>query len=291
MRLLVIGRSGQVALSLAERATLHSSRPDVTCASRPDADLSVPATLDPLVDPERFDAVINAGAYTAVDVAETDHAAAHALNASGPGALAALCAQRALPFIHISTDYVFDGTGDRPHREDDPLNPQSVYGRTKAEGEAAVREAGGRALIVRTAWVYSPFGKNFVKTMLRLGATRPELKVVADQHGNPTNALDLADALLSLAASASEWPAEPDVVHAVGEGATTWHAFACAAFDAARLTPTVHAITTAEFPTPARRPANSRLDTAKLKARYGLALPHWQESLPPVVARILADAP
>ena len=253
--ILVIGRSGQVATALVERAGPHR----VVALGRPEADLTDPDSLVAALAAVRPDAVFNAAAYTAVDAAEADEAAAHALNADGPGALARLCAERDVPLIHLSTDYVFDGTLDRPYREDDTTGPTSAYGRTKLAGERAVTAAGGRALIARTAWVYAPFGRNFVRTMLRLGAERDVMRVVADQRGNPTSALDIADALVAIAA-ANDWPATPEVVHLAGSGETTWHGFATAIFAASPYRPRVDPVATADYPTPARRPANSRLD-------------------------------
>lgn len=288
MRVLVIGRSGQVAQSLLERGA--EAGVSVEAIGRPDADLARPETLENALARTEADMIINAAAYTAVDAAETDEDAAHALNAQGPGALARLCAVRKVPLIHISTDYVFDGTADRPYREDDPIAPRSAYGRTKADGEKAVADSGADALIVRTAWVYSPFGKNFVRTMLRVGAERDTLSVVADQRGNPTSALDIADALLGLAAARASWPTGAHIVHLSGTGDATWHAFAEAIFEAADLSPTVNAISTSDYPTPAARPANSRLDNTRLREEFGISLPHWRESLPPIVARLLADA-
>ena len=222
MNITVIGRTGQVATALVERAGTHT----VTALGRPDVDLADPASLAEALERTRPDAVVNAAAYTAVDAAESDEAAARVLNADGPSALAQLCAEAAVPLVHLSTDYVFDGTLDRPYREDDATGPQSAYGRTKLAGEEAVRAAGGRAITARTAWVYAPFGKNFVRTMLRLGAERDHLRVVADQHGNPTSALDIADAILALCAASDGWPQTPDTVHLAGTGEATWHSFA-----------------------------------------------------------------
>ena len=284
--ILVIGRTGQVAQALIERA---GTRP-LVALGRPDVDLAVPATLAKAIAAIEPRLVINAAAYTAVDAAETDEGEAHLLNAEGPGALARLCAAQDIPLIHISTDYVFDGTLDRPYREDDPVAPVSAYGRTKAAGEAAVVAAGSRALIVRTAWVYAPFGKNFLRTMLRVGAERDTVRVVADQHGTPTSALDIADALITLAETADRWPDRPDIVHMTGDGEATWHDFASAIFDASPFSPTVEPITTADYPTPARRPANSRLDNARLAERYGITLPKWRESTVRDVARALQAA-
>ena len=285
MKILVIGRSGQVARALAER----SGEAEIHTAGRPEVDLTAPGTIARALDATRPDVVVNAAAYTAVDAAESDEAAARALNAEGPGRLAERCAADGVPLIHISTDYVFDGTLDRPYREDDPIAPKSVYGRTKAEGEAAVRAAGGRHLIARTAWVYSPFGKNFVKTMLRLGAERDRLTVVADQHGNPTSALDIADTLLALAHRHADWPAEGETVHVAGTGEATWCDFARAIVATLPSPPEVEGIPTSAYPTPATRPANSRLDGTRLSQRYGLTLPPWPASLRVVLDRLAAD--
>ena len=284
MKILVIGRSGQVARALAERG----GAAEIHTAGRPEVDLTAPGTIARALDAAAPDVVVNAAAYTAVDAAESDEAAARALNAEGPGRLAERCAADGVPLIHISTDYVFDGTLDRPYREDDPIAPKSVYGRTKAEGEAAVRAAGGRHLIARTAWVYSPFGKNFVKTMLRLGAERDTLPVVDDQRGNPTSAADIADALLGLVDQAAAWPEGGEIVHVAGTGETTWRDFAEAITATLPHPPVVKGIATADYPTPARRPANSRLDTTRLKTRYGIELPRWEDSLKVVLARLAA---
>ena len=286
MRVLVIGQSGQVAQSMLERGPAAGA--DVVAAGRPDTDLTAEASLAAAVDRHAPDVVVNAAAYTAVDAAEDDEAAAHALNATGPGMLATLCAARDLPLVHISTDYVFDGQLPRPYREDDPTAPQSAYGRTKLAGEEAVLGSGARALVLRTAWVYSPFGKNFVKTMLRVGAERDQLKVVSDQRGNPTSALDIADAILRLSAARQTWPAGGRVVHLTAGGEASWHEFAEAIFAEAGLSPEVLAIPTSDYPTPAQRPANSRLDGSRLAEEFGIRLPDWRDSLPGVVARLRA---
>lgn len=287
MPILVVGRSGQVARALLERAEAGKGGGDIVALGRPDLDLTDAHSIARALDTAAPDLVINAAAYTAVDAAEGDEEAAFALNAAGPGELARRCAALGVPLIHISTDYVFDGTLDRPYREDDPVAPASAYGRTKAAGERAVQEAGGTALIARTAWVYSPFGKNFVKTMLRVGAERDTLTVVDDQHGNPTSAHDIADTLLALGARHADW-ADGEIVHVAGTGETTWCGFAKAIVATLPNPPTVEAITTADYPTPARRPANSALDGTRLATRYGLALPHWRDALPPVLERLAA---
>lgn len=288
MHILVAGSSGQVATALRERAPLHGGGARVTALGRPDLDLADDASIAAALTRTAPDAVVNAAAYTAVDAAETDEAAAFALNAEGPGTLARLCAERGLPFVHLSTDYVFDGTLDRPYREDDPTGPRSAYGRSKLAGELAVLAAGGRAVVARTAWVYAPFGRNFVATMLRVGAERDTLRVVADQRGNPTSALDIADAILGLLDRRESWCDGPELLHLAGTGETTWHGFAEGIFAASPYRPRVEAITTADYPTPAARPANSRLDCARLRDRYGIALPDWRRSLPDVVGRLLA---
>ncbi|MBJ3775288.1 dTDP-4-dehydrorhamnose reductase [Acuticoccus mangrovi] len=293
MRCLVIGRSGQVATALVERAAAHTgpSAADVVALGRPDLDLCRPESIAAAISRVEPDVVVNAAAYTAVDQAESEPEAAAALNAAGPAALAGLCAAADIPLVHLSTDYVFDGTLDRPYREDDPIAPASVYGRTKAEGEAAVMAAGGRALVLRTAWVYSPFGKNFVKTMLRLGAERDRLRVVSDQVGNPTSALDIADAVLRLAAMRDGWGSGGEILHLAGTGETSWHGLAEAIFAGTAAPPVVEPIPTSAYPTPARRPANSRLDTTRLAERYGIVLPPWRESLAVTLDRLAGAAP
>ncbi|XWN31428.1 MAG: dTDP-4-dehydrorhamnose reductase [Devosia sp.] len=287
-RILVIGRSGQVASALAERA---GDGTDLVALGRPDIDLLEGGDLAAAFDQHAPGLVVNAAAYTAVDAAEKEPRAAQVLNTEAPGRLARLCAERGVPFVHLSTDYVFDGTAERPYREADPIAPMGVYGKTKAEGEAAVMAAGGRALVLRTAWVYSPFGKNFVKTMLRLGQERDVLRVVDDQRGNPTSALDIADGILALSKKVDGWPQAPTIFHMAGAGEATWCSFAREIFAASSVSPQVQAITTADFPTPAKRPANSRLDCTALRERMGVMLPPWRDTLAEIVARIERDGP
>jgi dTDP-4-dehydrorhamnose reductase len=237
-------------------------------------------------------AVINAGAYTAVDAAESDAVAAWRINALAPAALAAACAERGIPIVQLSTDYVFDGAKDGPWRPDDPIRPLSVYGASKAGGELAVRASGARHAIVRTAWVVSAHGRNFVKTMLRLGAERDELGVVADQHGSPTAAADLARAVQAVALrlmhdatmTSGTW-------HAANAGFASWHELAAHVFAEAgkrgRKAPKVNPIATRDYPTPAARPGNSRLDTQTLARDFGLELPPWRESVGRIVAELV----
>ncbi len=287
--ILVTGGQGQLASALAPY-------PDVTVVGRPEFDFDRPETIDAAFLAARPDCVINAAAWTAVDAAETDPDGAARANRDGPARLARLCAEAGIPLIHVSTDYVFDGDKGAPYVETDPTGPTGVYGATKLAGEAAVLAACPRAIVVRTAWVYSATGKNFVRTMLTLGNTRDHLRVVADQRGCPTAAADLADIVLGIArAATSEWRDEyAGVFNSCGTGETTWHGFAEAIFaEAARhgaRVPTVEPIGTAEFPTPAKRPADSRLDCGKLERVFGLRQPAWQRSLAQTVDRLLAPA-
>ncbi len=274
LRLVVTGREGQVAQSLLERAGLHKVQ--VITLGRPTLDLAVPETVGPALRRAAPDVVVNAAAYTAVDKAEAEPGLALQVNAAGAGAVAEAAAQCGVPVIQLSTDYVFDGEAERPYREDDPTAPIGSYGRSKLAGEQAVRHATGNHAILRTAWVYSPFGHNFVRTMLRLAGTRGELSVVDDQHGCPTNALDLADGILTIARNLVEQPdntALRGTFHLAGRGDTTWFGFAQRCL---RSRPTlggpsakVMPIASADYPTPARRPRNSRLDCSAAARVHG----------------------
>ncbi|MEN0654094.1 MULTISPECIES: dTDP-4-dehydrorhamnose reductase [Hyphobacterium] len=276
MKILVIGLKGQLARALLERG--DRSGITMVAAGRPQIDLANPTGLGDLVGGMRPDLVINAAAYTAVDRAEDEPEAARAVNVSGPAALARAAAAANIPFIHVSTDYVFDGKKGALYTETDAVCPVNVYGQTKAEGEAAVRAAHPGALVARTSWVYAPEGSNFVRTMLRLGTERDRLTVVADQFGRPTEAGALADALLALG-QALRSGAPGGLLHVAAEGDTSWHGFAVAVLRGAGLSTPVDAITTADFPTRAPRPADTRLDLARARQEYGVVLPHWQESL------------
>ncbi|MDZ4775709.1 MAG: dTDP-4-dehydrorhamnose reductase [Alphaproteobacteria bacterium] len=289
MTVLVIGGvGGMLAGALA-------ALPDVIAAGRPVADLADEGTLAATLDRHAPRAVICAGAFTDVDGAETAEVEAMHINADGPGALARLCATRGTPLVHVSTDYVFDGSKVAPWVETDFVAPLNAYGRSKLAGEAAVAAAGGRHAIVRASWVHAAHGKNFVRTMLRAARARTALRVVDDQHGAPTYAPHLAAALLKIAdtLSSSTDDAHVGVFHAPPAGACTWRRFAEAIFEGsqARRGPyaTVEPIATAEYPTPARRPANSVLDGAKLQGVYGIALPHWREGLDACLDALAAD--
>lgn len=292
MKVLVTGREGQVARALAERGAGKEGL-DLVFVARPQFDLGDLETIRATVLQVRPEIIVSAAAYTAVDNAEDDEAAAHAANAVAPGILAGEARAIGARIIHISTDYVFDGSGERAWRETDPVGPLGAYGRTKLAGEEAVRAATPDHLILRTAWVYSPFDRNFVRTMLRLAEIRDELTVVDDQHGNPTSALDIADAILHVldAWKTGARTGLGETYHLAGTGDTTWCGFArhVLAESGARGGPTatVRAITTAEFPTRARRPANSRLDCARFEQDFGYRAPDWRQSATNVVARLL----
>lgn len=289
MTVLLFGGNGQVGHEL--RRSLRALG-DVVVTTRsgelPDgarcevADFDRPDSLAALVERVAPAIVVNAAAYTAVDKAEDDVDAAFRTNAEAPGVLARACALRDIPFVHYSTDYVFDGQGSRPYREDDQTAPLGVYGASKLAGEDAIRAAGDRHLILRTAWVYGRHGHNFMKTMLRLGADRDELRVVADQVGTPTPAALIADVTTELLGLRD---APSGTFHLTPRGETSWHGFAEAVFEEALArglisrAPKVIPIATSEYPTRARRPAYSCLDIGKVEAHVGRRLPEWSDSL------------
>ncbi|MGV6492662.1 dTDP-4-dehydrorhamnose reductase [Stenotrophomonas rhizophila] len=296
MTVLLFGGNGQLGQEL-QRAlaplgtlvatTRSGTLPDGSACET--ADFNEPESLAVLLDRVRPEVVVNAAAYTAVDRAEDDRDAAWRANAEAPGVIARWCAAVGVPLVHYSTDYVFDGQGTRPYREDDATAPLGVYGASKLAGEEAIRAAGGRHLIFRTAWVYASHSANFLRTMLRVGAERDVLRVVADQVGTPTPAALIADvtaqALQHAGGLSGTW-------HLTATGETSWHGFAEAIFDEAVSTgklaraPKVEAITTADYPTPARRPAYSHLDVRKLESDFGIGLPNWQEGLKRVIAAL-----
>jgi dTDP-4-dehydrorhamnose reductase len=287
--LLILGRSGQVAREL-QRLALEQGRPHLA-RGRDSLDLLSGFDADRLLDELRPTAVVNAAAYTAVDRAEEEPEAAYRLNRDVPGSLARACAAAGVPFVHFSTDYVFDGTKAAPYVEDDPRNPLNVYGRSKAEGEDAVEAAGGRFVVLRTSWVYSAHGANFVRTMLRLAQARAEVDVVSDQLGTPTWGRDLAEAALQAAdALAGDLPA--GVLHVAGAGEATWADLAEAIFEDSaargRSAPEVRRIRSADFPTRARRPLNSRLSTVRLPEALDCRPRPWREALAACLQEIAA---
>lgn len=283
MRLLVFGQSGQVARELARHCP-----PDwqMHCLGRAEADLADPAACARIIAATEAQVIINAAAYTAVDRAETEEPLAHLINADAPGAMAKVAAQRGLQFLQISTDYVFDGCGTAPWQPRDRTAPISAYGRSKCAGEEAVRAAGGTHAILRTSWVFSAHGANFVKTMLRLGTTRDTLNVVADQIGGPTPAQDIAKALLVMAQALHTDPASSGTWHLSGAPDVSWADFAREIFAQAGIGCTVQDIPSSAYPTPARRPANSRLDCSTLTDRFGIPRPDWRKGLAAVLAEL-----
>lgn len=287
MKILVTGRDGQVAQSLAERHGGH----ELVFVGRPELDLADPASIERTVAAVNPALVISAAAYTAVDKAEDEPELAMAVNGEGPGVLARAAAKLGAPVIHLSTDYVFDGSLDRLWREDDTVAPLGVYGATKLAGEQAIAASGATYAILRTAWVYSPFGANFVKTMLRLAETRDALNVVEDQHGCPTSALDIADGIMAVVAGLQGGRGANAIYHLAGTGETHWADFARAIFaeSAVRGGPfaEVAGIPSSDYPTRATRPANSRLDCTRLAETFGYRAPRWQDSLGVVMDRLI----
>lgn len=288
MRVLVTGRSGQLVRSLAEVAALM---PDVELIAmgRPDFDLAKPQSIRPAILDARPDIVVSAAAYTAVDRAEDEPDLAYAVNVIGAAKVAEAAAELRVPIIHLSSDYVFSGDKPGPYREDDEARPRTIYGHTKLESERAVADSNPRHVILRTSWVYSPFGTNFVRTMLRLAADRESISVVSDQWGNPTSALDLADAVLRISAH----PAmnHSGIYHFSGSGEINWSGFARHVFDISRKNggpfAAVRDIVTADYPAKAQRPLNSRLANNKFEKTFGWSAPDWQASVEIIVRRIL----
>ena len=295
MRIAVTGREGQVVRSLLERAPLLGH--EVIAVGRPDLDLagdsdSIRAALSAATP----DVIVSAAGYTAVDRAESERELAFAVNEEGPRAIAQAAKGLGVPLLHLSTDYVFDGTKAAPYVETDLPRPTGVYGASKLAGEQAALAAHDNTAILRTAWVFSPFGANFAKTMLRVAADRDEVAVVADQIGTPTSASDIADGILRVAANLarSSDAEQRGVFHMTAAGEATWADFAEAIFSASAAlngpTADVRRITTAEYPTPAKRPANSRLDCFKLERAHGVRLPDWHTSATAVVRRLVIES-
>ena len=288
--ILVTGGNGQLATSLLETGDERIRR-----VGRPEFDFDQPDTIEEVFEAYLPSIVVNAAAHTAVDLAEKEPEASARANHTGPQRLAELCAEAGIPLIHVSTDYVYDGRKGAPYVETDPTAPGGVYGRTKREGEEAVLAANPQTIILRTSWVFSPYGKNFIKTMLGAQLKTNKLKVVADQHGSPTSAPDLAQAIMAIIRRIETVGFDPSwagIYHASNSGTTTWHGLATATFEEAerhgRIMPEVAAITTADWPTPAARPADTRLDCEKLERVFGVRLPDWRPSLARTVDEVLA---
>lgn len=292
-KLLVVGKSGQLARAIA--GACASSGVDAICLERPDLDLTKPETIERAISRVAPQVILNTAAFTDVDGAESEQETAFDINARGPEHLANICARYGLPLIHISTDYVFDGQSSRPYRPDDPVAPLSVYGQSKAAGEVAVRETLETHVIIRTAWLYSMQGRNFLRTMLRLGEEKDQLSIVDDQTGSPTYAHDLAAGLLTVARMLldRQEPSHWGTFHMTNAGSTTWFGFAEAIFDAAasngQRAPDLTPIPTTDYPTPAKRPAFSVLDCQLTEDTFGVRMRPWKEALSACLEAHYAD--
>jgi dTDP-4-dehydrorhamnose reductase len=278
--ILVFGSTGQVATELRRLA------PEATFLGRDKADLTDPDACAAAILAYAPSAVINAAAWTAVDKAEEEEATATVVNGTAPGAMARACADLGIPFVHISTDYVFEGGGTAPWAPTDPTGPLGAYGRSKLAGEQAIQAAGGTWAILRTSWVFSAHGNNFVKTMLRLSETRDALNVVGDQIGGPTPACDIAEACLSIVDQLREVPAKTGLHHFSGTPDVSWADFARAIFDTAGRTVAVTDIPSSAYPTPAVRPANSRMDCTSLETVFGISRPDWRRALAAIIKEL-----
>ena len=288
--ILLFGANGQLGRELCALAALRGE--NVIGLTRAEADIADAMAVEAAIANAKPRLIVNAAAYTAVDKAEGDIEGATRGNVLGPAVLARGANAAGVPLMHVSTDYVFDGTKAGAYVENDPISPLGVYGRTKAEGERAVRDAAKRHVIVRTSWVYGVHGANFLKTMLRLAKERDELRIVADQRGCPTSTRDLAEAILTIDAAIAGGATPWGTFHFAGSGATTWHGFASEIIAAqGRITgrrPTVTPIATSDFPTPARRPANSELDSSLFAKTFGYVARPWQERTAQTVAELLS---
>lgn len=282
MKLLVFGKDGQVGKELL---ALSGPGVEITALGRAQADLSVPGACTRYILEAEVDAVINAAAYTAVDRAEAEEHLAMTVNADAPGIMAEAAAQRGLPFLHLSTDYVFPGLGCAPSTPETPTAPVNAYGRTKLAGERAVRSAGGTHVILRTSWVFSAHGSNFVKSMLRLGKERSELRIVSDQIGGPTPACSIAESCVEIAGRLLDAPEKSGTYHYAGTPDVSWSEFAREIFRQAGLNCAITEIPSSDYPVPAARPLNSRLDCCALAAVFGISRPDWRDGL----ARVLRE--
>ncbi len=281
MRIAVFGKTGQVATELGR---LGADR----LIGRDEADFADPTAVARVAETIEADAVINAAAYTAVDKAEEEEALATVVNGASVGALGQVCAARGIPLVHISTDYVFDGAGETPWTPDDPVGPIGAYGRSKLAGEQALADAGGIHGIMRTSWVFSAHGGNFVKTMLRLGADRDALTIVADQIGGPTAAADIAAGCLAMARGLAGDGSKTGIYHFAGGPDVSWADFARAIFERSGLSVDVTDIPTEAYPTPAARPKNSRMDCGAFERAFGMARPSWEAALDKVLTELSA---
>lgn len=285
-KVLVTGKSGQLGQSINKIAADYPNL-DFTFVGRDELDLSQASSIERFFNNKSFDAIINCAAYTAVDKAETETELADQINHLAVGQLAAVAKQQNAYFIHLSTDYVFDGTNSKPYQETDTTNPINVYGLTKLKGEQAIRAIKPKGAIIRTAWVYSEFGNNFVKTMLKLGKERASLNVIADQVGTPTYATDLAKTIITLLLSSADNEAQLKTYHYANDGVCSWYDFAKTIFELANITCQVNPIETKDYPTPAKRPHYSVLNKAKIKQDLGLGSSYWKDSLKTCITTLI----
>jgi dTDP-4-dehydrorhamnose reductase len=289
VRVLLTGGSGQIGSELKRAAPANWS---IHAPDRDEFDFCDPSGVERMIQREAWDLVVNTAAYTAVDHAETDAAAAWQVNAGGAALVARQAALGRIPLIHFSTDYVFDGAKSEPYSEDDPISPLGVYGASKAAGEMAVLAAGGPALILRTAWLVSAVRNNFVKTMLHLAGEGRKLRVVNDKYGCPTSACDVAGAIVQIAPTFVARGNSGHIYHLVNSGSANWHDVAVQVFQSSKAfgmpVPNVESIPASEYPTAARRPTNSRLSTAKIRRDYGVTMRHWREAIDDVVKQLLS---
>lgn len=291
IRILLTGGSGQVgtcfqALDWPDTVTIDAPSSDIF-------NMADSAVMNSYLALHSYDAVINCGAYTAVDKAESEPELAHAINGAATAILAEYAAHHSIPLLHVSTDYVFDGAKNSPYSEDDPVGPLGIYGGSKLAGEQAITASTAQAIIMRTAWVLSPHGHNFLKTMLRLGAERDALSVVADQHGNPTSAHDIARTLQTLLYAMLDNKQARGIYHFVNSGDTSWHGLASHIFDVAAqrtgTAPALTAIPTSDYPTPAKRPANSRLLTDKIQRDFGITPRSWKIAVDDILHELMGE--
>lgn len=293
MKLLVIGSNGQLGWELGKKGKEQGHA--TIGVDLPDFNITDQTQVVQKVEQVKPQLVVNASAYTAVDKAESEPEIAYAVNEKGPRHLAKICATHDIPMIHISTDYVFNGKKQTPYVETDPVDPTGVYGKSKASGEDAVREALASHIIIRTAWLYGTHGNNFVKTMIRLGKERESIQVVADQYGCPTYAADLADAILSIARQLSKGVNDKwGTYHFCGSGSTTWHGFAEEIFEVSKdkiplMVRKAEPISTEDYPTPAQRPANSILNCRKIEQTFGITPQPWERSLQQMLVKWLGS--
>ena len=283
LHILVTGANGQLGMEFREQAALHEGI-QWYFTGKDELSITNKEGLADFCSSYPLDYIINCAAYTAVDQAELEKDLAFAINAEGPGVLAEVCADQGIRLVHISTDYVFDGESDIPYRESDPTAPQNAYGASKLQGERRIEQVTSEAIIIRTSWVFGKYGKNFVKTMIRLMHERESISVVNDQQGSPTYAADLASTILHIITHVKD--PKPGIYHYCNDGSTNWYAFASAIKELTGSRCQIEPIPTSAYPTPAKRPSFSLLDNSLIKETFGIKIPHWKDSLAACLSRL-----